>query len=169
MTTDYIIDASSIINLLNADALRTVCHLRKCRLWLTPMVVGECGPTHAAELLALQQEGLCNFVDEIDVPAELFLELLAEHELGDGETESIAVCRSNGFALCCDDRKARQLGGRILGEENVAGSLRLLRHCVEERLLECVEAFRLFNVMREQGGFLPDTSKDHFCAGIGGC
>jgi predicted nucleic acid-binding protein len=160
----YVIDSSSVINLFNAGALHLVGKLARCQLWLPPLVVGECGPTCAAMVLEVRDAGLFHFVNDDVVDADLFFRLLADHNLGDGETECIALSIVSGFDICCDDRKAREIARTTLGHERVIGSLRLLRWCVEDQLIPCDQAFLLFREMRRQGGFLPETQQAFFCA-----
>jgi predicted nucleic acid-binding protein len=99
------------------------------------------------------------------VPAPRVLELLAGHGLGEGETEAIAACEALGYMLCSDDKPARDLGVSLLGAPRVLGSIRLLRWCVEEKLVECTAAFSMFAVMKQSGGFLPKMEQSFFCAG----
>jgi predicted nucleic acid-binding protein len=163
MAINYAIDASSVINLNNAGALETVCRLTRCRFWLSPIVLGECQPSCAAALLALKEVGAIGFIDDAKVPTDLFLSLLADHDLGEGETESIAVSKALDFHLCCEDRKARKLAEEVLGPEAVIGSVKLLRWCVEEGLLPCDGAFNCFGEMKKAGGFLPEMAQRYFC------
>jgi len=123
---DLIVDASSIINLHNAQALELVTTLPNCVLWLSPLVVGECHPKCAAELLRLKRAGLLGFVDSDKIPADSFLELVQSHGLGDGETECLALCLTGSYIFCCDDSKARQTAIALFGGPRVVGSLRLL-------------------------------------------
>lgn len=166
---NVVIDASSIINLENAEVLDTVVQLQRCQLWLTPIVIGECQPTCAARLVALRENSEVQFVDEEQIPADLFLDLLAQHQLGDGETEAIATAKALEFGLCCDDLQARNLARELLGEARVIGSLRLLRWCVEESLFSCGTAFGYFGMMSEAGGFLPNTPNTFFCENLPNC
>jgi len=129
------------------------------------MVVSECQVGSAAAILALQAADAVGFLDDDIVPTDLFLDLLAEHDLGDGETECIAICRINGHGMCCDDRKARELARALLGQGRVIVTIRLLRWCVEEGLIDCQQAFALFRTMRAAGGFLPPTQQEFFCVG----
>ena len=169
LAVNYLIDASSVINLQNADAIDIVCRLRRCHFWLSPLVVGECEPTCAARLFKFQIDGALHFVDDSQIPTDLFLTLLAEHELGEGETESIAVCHALDYDFCSDDKQARLLGQKVLGSARVIGSMRLLRWCVEVGIVDCSEALRLFRAMHTAGGFLPQTNRSYFCAGQQTC
>ena len=159
---DLIIDASSIINLENAGALEIVARLENRNLCLSPLVIGECQPTCAAKLAELEQQHAVWFVDPEKVSAEVFLELLEDHELGEGETECLALALGHQFVFCCDDQKARQIGIGLIGADRVVGSLRLLKWCVEDGHLSVGEAFALYERMKAAGGFLPDLDQSWF-------
>jgi predicted nucleic acid-binding protein len=166
---NVIIDACSIINLSNANALDVTCRLARCRFWVCPGVIIECRAELAARLFALNAEGAIGFITDEEIPATRVLELLDQYGLGAGETESIAACEARNYALCSDDGPARRLAGRLLGPSCVTGSVRLLRWCVEEQLVQCEVAFRLFGIMLARGGFLPAMRQDFFCAGKPSC
>lgn len=145
------------------------CGLRRCRFWVSPGVVGECRAECAAELLALKAGGALSFIDDAEIPAARVLELLAQFGLDPGETESIAACESLGYSLCSDDGAARKLAAQLLGTFRVIGSLRILRWCVEERVVRCSAAFGVFGTMRDRGGFLPSMDQGFFCSGLPHC
>jgi predicted nucleic acid-binding protein len=160
---DLILDASSIINLDNGQALELVAHLQNHVLWVSPLVVGECQPTCAAELLRLELAGLFRFVGPDEISADLFLELLEVHGLGDGETECLALCLGGSHVLCCDDSKARQVAISLFGRARVVGSLRLLKWCVADSLAPPEAAFAMYQNMKSAGGFLPEIQLEWFC------
>jgi predicted nucleic acid-binding protein len=159
---DLIIDASSVINLHNAKALALVTGLNDRVVWLSPLVVGECEPTCAAEILRLQQEGRIKFVDPDDISAETFLDLLETYQLGEGETECLALCSVHPYILCCDDQRARHVATQLHGPERVVGSLRLLKWAVLEGLISADDAYSRHSAMKDAGGFLPDIELKWF-------
>jgi predicted nucleic acid-binding protein len=159
---DLITDASSIINLANAGALDIVTALPNRTICLSPLVVGECEPTCAAELLAHREQGTIRFVDPQAVSSELFLSLLDEHDLGEGETECLALLLNGGYIFCCDDGKARRVGIALTSEDQVVGSIRLLKWAVEAELCTCLQAFEYYQLMKDAGGFLPDVACQWF-------
>jgi predicted nucleic acid-binding protein len=159
---DLITDASSIINLSNAGALAVVTSLPDVTICVSPLVVGECEPTCAAELLAHQEQGTIHFVDPNDVSSERFLALLDEHELGEGETECLALFLDGDYVFCCDDGKARQVGTALTNEGEVVGSIRLLKWAVDAGLCTAEQAFEYYQRMKDAGGFLPDVSLEWF-------
>jgi predicted nucleic acid-binding protein len=166
---NVVIDSCSVINLHNVDALDIACRLTRCRFWVCPSVLAECRAESAARLLALNDSGLLSFINDREMPAARVLDLLAQHGLGDGETQAVAACEAFNFALCSDDGPARRLATQLLGADRVLGSLRVLRWCVQEELVKCRAAFQLFVSMRELGGFLPSTRHEFFCSGTPGC
>lgn len=161
---DIIIDASSIINLDNCGALPLVCRIQGRRIWISPIVIGECRLTCAASLLKLVQDGQFSLVDEARIPADTFLELLVRFDLGEGETECLTVCHIGDFAFCCDDARARRAGAELFGSHHVIGSLRLLRWAVKDGLLPPEEAFDAYTRMKRTGGFLPAITPEYFKA-----
>jgi predicted nucleic acid-binding protein len=159
---DIIIDASSVINLDNAGALELLAGLQARVFWISPLVVGECDPTCAAEIVRLRDMGRLHFVDPQNVSAELYLTLLEIYDLGEGETECLALCHGHQFLFCCDDQRARTIAGQLFGGDRVIGSLRLLRWAVIEGLASTELAFDLYEKMKSAGGFLPAVDKKWF-------
>lgn len=127
-------------------------------------MVGECEPTCAAELFALQERGAVRFVDPNEVSSERFLTLLDEHELGEGETECLALLLDGGYVFCCDDGKARRVAAVLTDESRVVGSLRLLKWAVKAELCTTEPAFAYYQVMKDAGGILPEILPDWFQA-----
>jgi predicted nucleic acid-binding protein len=159
---DIITDASSIINLDNAKALDLVAQLPNRTLWLSPLVISECEPTCAAEIFRLKDLERIQFVNPERVPADLFLQILADHELGEGETECLALCLQGPYVLCCDDHKARRIAIELIGANRVIGSLRLLRWLVVEKLASAEDVYHIYEAMRAAGGFLPSIDRSWF-------
>jgi predicted nucleic acid-binding protein len=159
----FVLDSSSVINLFNAGALSLLCQLEDHEFFVPPMVVGECHGECAGELVALRDEGCVTFIDDDVVDADQYLALLEAHRLGAGETECMAVAAADDYHICCDDRKAREAASALVGAARVIGSLRLLRWCVEKLVIDCGAAFHAFQVMRQRGGFLPETPQSFFC------
>ena len=161
----FLLDSSSIINLFNAGALALRCQLKGCDFFVPPMVVGECHGECAIKLIDLRDEGCLAFINDDAVDADQYLELLAAHRLGAGETECMAVAASDDFHVCCDDRRARAAAASLIGEDRVVGSLRILKWCVDRLVIECGAAYHAFETMKQRGGFLPDLPQSFFCEG----
>jgi len=158
-----LIDACAVINLYNCGKLAVVCALPDTKIWLSPIVVGECGLGCAAEIIELQAAGRIHYVADDEISPDRFLDLVAEHDIGDGELESIAVCEATDRLFCTDDSAARRLATNLLGAPKVMGSLRLLKLAVEATLLNCADAFAGYAEMRDSGGFLPQLEANFFC------
>lgn len=162
----YVIDACSLINLHNGEALALVLGLKRSSLQVGPIAMGETG--HEIEA-TLRASDAATFLGGSTLPAAVYLTLLGTYGLGEGETEAIAFAQYHGFALCSDDRKAREVGKKLLGEERVIGSLRLMRWCVEEDLCKCMRAYDTSVAMREHGGFVPALDQKFFCENVDRC
>jgi predicted nucleic acid-binding protein len=159
---------NDILEWLRGIMLKIACQLTKRQFIVTPLVIEECQLTLAAELLELRIAGAVAALEDKEIPGDLFIQLLADLGLGEGETECLVVCLTNGdIDVCCDDGKARQTGKSLLGAGRVVGSMRVLRWCVEEELIDCEAAYASFVKMREGGGFLPEMNHDFFCAACG--
>lgn len=131
-----------------------------------PIVVGESGSQIES---ALRASDASTFIDGTELSADDYLSLLSDHRLGEGETEALAIARQYGALLCSDDQKARKVGKKLLGEDRVIGSLRLMRWCVEEDICKCAQAFEASVAMRAHGGFIPELPQEFFCEAVPGC
>lgn len=160
-----LIDACAAINLYNCDRLADVCQLPDTEIEVSPIVLSECGVDCAGIILQLEAAGLLKFVPDAEISPDRFLELVAVHDIGDGELEAIAVCEVTGGSFCTDDGAARRLAADLLGAHRVMGSIRLLKFAVEASLLKCTDAFSGYLEMRQRGGFLPKLEDDFFCSG----
>jgi predicted nucleic acid-binding protein len=156
------LDACSIINLSNASALEIVLGMPERAFIVSPMVAGECHAECVVEVVRLTATCNITLAQEQDIDAALFLELLDNHELGQGETECIAICFAGHHSICCDDRKARAVATDLLGEERVMGSLRLLKWAVEAGRITSDAAYSAYRAMIDAGGFLPTLAPDWF-------
>jgi predicted nucleic acid-binding protein len=159
---ELIFDASALINLINGGALDAVLAIPKHQFFIGPVVYSECvdGGT-SGMLLALKNDKLTR-LDDSQISGGVFLNLLARHKLGDGETECLAFSIASGYGICSDDRKARQVAEASVGKEKIVGSLGLLREAVEFRLLTPASAYQKYLEMKAEGGFLPEISTQFF-------
>lgn len=156
-----ILDASTVINLLNGAALELVLRLDSHRFAIGPMVLRECG-LHEAQLQTFVAAGLLTVVNDDLVSANQFLVLLERYGLGDGETECLAVAALTGASMCCDDAAARRAATDLVGSHRLSGSLGLLREAVRQGRLSSDRAFAAYEQMRAKGGFLPEATKEFF-------
>jgi predicted nucleic acid-binding protein len=155
-----ILDSSALINWSNGRVLEPMLRLPGWTFAVCPQVIIECDG-QAEELKWASANGLAR-LDDDSVPASLFLELLNEFRLGLGETECLAFAIHEGYSICCDDRKAREVCRLKVGEQRVIGSLGLLRMCVEKRILTREDATTAYELMKSKGGFLPQLLTGYF-------
>ena len=159
----YVIDSSVVINLSNVDALSVLHALPDRKFWVTQAVVDECWPTCGDDLATEIATRRLSVVDDTHIDASNFLDLLDTHSLGRGETEAIVACDQLGFALCCDDKRARALGRKVLGACRVSGTIAILRWCINDTIVTAQTAYAMYQQMRKKGGFLPDVARTSFC------
>lgn len=105
--------------------------------------------------------GQIALIDDSEVSGSRFLEIVS-YSLGEGEAECIANCEHFGFVFATDDRRARQVGKSILGEDRIIGSLGLLRLAVEQHLITASTAVGHVEEMRATGGFVPSVTEEFF-------
>jgi hypothetical protein len=86
-----LLDASSAINLVNGQVLDIVLHLSSYKFYIGPQGLDECVNRHPEIEEAIGSAGIL-LADDSGVPANRFLELLEEFELGVGETECLTLC-----------------------------------------------------------------------------
>lgn len=158
-----VLDACSIINLVNASGLGACADLENCQLLVGPIVFGECNEEPAKILTEMIATGRISQLEDADIPLDLFLGLLDQHNLGEGETECITAAVHSELMVCSDDGRARRIAARYRGDSQIVGSARLLQWCVQQGTLVCTDASGKFVQMKHCGGFLPDLPNDFFC------
>lgn len=156
-----LLDASSFINLTHGQALPIITQLSSVTYHMGPLVEQECLP-YTDILEKLFQTQLFLRVNDDNIPASLFLQLLQQYALGDGETECLALCAANDFIVACDDKKARETTKFLYGKERVIGSIGLLRIAIQDKKMSPEEAFQAYELMRKFGGFLPELTAEYF-------
>jgi predicted nucleic acid-binding protein len=160
--SDVVLDSCSIINLHKGDALKVILSLSRHSFLVGAQVIEECGG-RCEVLNAAIQDGRVKILDDSNIPAHEFFDLLSQSGLGDGETECLMHARRNtALLICSDGRAARAVATYAIGASRVIGSIRLLRHCVEDGLLCEDEAFAHYRTMKQRGAFLPPFTKDEF-------
>jgi len=155
-----ILDACSLINLINGEVLEDVLELPEHRFAVGPQVLGECGGD--ATIIGAQFGARLTELSDEDLRATLFFDLLERYGLGPGETECLAFAIVNDGNVCSDDRKAREMAAEELGVERVLGTARLLRDTVAAGLLTPEQGERAYEKMRVSGGFLPILPPEYF-------
>jgi predicted nucleic acid-binding protein len=157
-------DTSVLVNCSNGSVLGIVVQLPNRTFIIPPAVVTEFS---LGDLTALQDAlaaGRATILNESDVPGALYLKLLDEWSLGEGESECIAYASHADVHFSSDDGLARRRAAELLGADRISGSLRLLKEAVEQSLLTKDDAFAAYERMRAAGGFLPAISREFFDA-----
>ncbi len=161
-----IIDASTLINLVNGEVLSRVFHLPMTRFLISGMVVEE-SKTIASVVKSAMAAGLLDVVDGDLISMSDFILAKKELCLGDGETECILAAGLISCHFACDDRAARKWAKDQLGSSRVMGSIGLLQMAVKAAVLTPDEAKASYAKMVKHGGYLPGLAPDHFGEFVG--
>lgn len=153
-STKIIIDACSLINLVNGDMLGIVLALPHHFYCLGSIVLSE------AESASSQVEdqiaaGKLECLKPSEISAQLYLQNLSQFELGQGETECITYALTGEYCVCTDDMKARNVIQQLIGKKRLTGTPALMIEAVKQRLLSPQEANDAYAIMIAAGGFLP--------------
>lgn len=161
---NHILDACSLINLINGGILDEVLEHAGVTFFVSPSVISECRGTDLVGKTVGQAiaSGQLQEVDDSMVPATLYLDFLEKHKLGNGETECLAVASIQGLALCSDDLKARKMAGQEIGSDRVTGSLGLVKGVVRRGQLSEESAMHAYGQMKISGAFLPNIPGHYF-------
>ena len=160
---NVVMDACSIINLHNGGVLRCICRIPDIHIQVGPIAGGECSEGCALAIASLHSDGDLEYLEGNDLEIDEFLAFVDGNKLGDGESECILLASlDEESSICCDDRRGRNKGIELIGEERVLGSLRLLKFAVHHNILNSTEAFEAYELMRDAGGFLPTIEIAYF-------
>lgn len=162
---NIILDSCSIVNLINGGCLDKILTLPGFKFYVGDILIeNELLNSFQKSLIltAIQKCLITNLND--DIPISIFSSYNQKFNLGIGETECIIRCKKNDFTICTDDKKARKCAKEELGQQNVIGSLHLLKLCVSHKLMSCEDAIASYEAMQNKGGFLPKKlDKKYFC------
>ena len=150
-----ILDASTLINLVNGEVLAEILSIPGAAFQMSAAVRTE------SKSIAEERLGL---VDDSLISVSAFREAKRLMQLGDGETECILAAASMGCAFGCDDQAARKRAKQRLGAGNLIGSIGLLRMTINAGLLSSEAAFASYGLMLARGGYLPQLAPSDFKA-----
>jgi predicted nucleic acid-binding protein len=159
-----IFDASALFNLVHGDVFDVILSVLDQPPCLGPQVKAECITIASALDQAVRAYRL-EMLDDTVLPASLFFQLLEKYELGAGETECLAFASVQPLLVCCDDRRARNMITRELGDGRVTGTLGLLIRAIQAGVLTPDRATAAYQLMRRRGAFLPDVPAGVFTQG----
>jgi predicted nucleic acid-binding protein len=156
-----VVDASTIINLVNSGCLQHVLAL-KLQIFLVSKIVRTESKSVAALVDVLIATQAIHLIDDSLISASEFAQAKVDWKLDDGETECIIAARKLNFIVATDDGLARRRVQLELGLDRLIGSIGLLRCAVDEKLIIGKDAFLAYKAMKAAGGFLPDISSNVF-------
>jgi len=156
-----VLDASTLINLANGDALAIVLSIPGAKFLVSSAVRSE-SKSIASAVDAAVAAGSLGLVDDSLISARAFRAARQELRLGAGETECILAAVGLGCAMACDDGAARSAAIRLLGQDQVIGSIGLLRMARAAGLLTAGQAFVAYELMQARGGYLPQLRPADF-------
>lgn len=150
-----IIDACGIVNLIRSGGAGTILNALSMEIWFEGLVEDEIIQDKIA-LDELVDAGLLHRFDGSGISATAVGEIAGEHDIGVGEAECITICVESGETLISDDKRARAVGQKLLGEDSVTGIIGLLCRCIDNGAINPSEASKLLENARTHGGFLPE-------------
>lgn len=156
-----VLDASTLINLDNGDALAQVLSIPDRSFRVSSEVLRE-SRTVAAAIKAAVEARQIALVDDSAIDADDYEAAIAAWQLGPGETECILAARSLGCSVACDDGAARKVIRREIGAGRLTGTVGLLRDAITAGLMTTEAAFESYQEMKRRGGFLPDLKLADF-------
>jgi predicted nucleic acid-binding protein len=159
-----IFDACALFNLVHGEVFEVIVGMLDPLPCFGPQVRSECRSIGSVLDLAFGASRI-ELLDDAVLPASLFFQLLERYELGAGETECLAFASVQPLLICSDDRRARNVTTRELGEGRVIGTLGLLIRATELSVLTPNAAIAAYELMRRRGGFLPDIPATTFSPG----
>lgn len=159
-----ILDACTIINLINGQALDKVAQMLSYTFYISDFLLEQelLSNSHKIFIEALLLQGKITLITS-DTALSEFTGLKSKYNLGDGETECIALCKKHNYSIATDDRKARINAVKELSEDRVVGSLYLLREAVRNNILTCEQGVTSYLLMKAEGGFLPKVDEKYLC------
>jgi predicted nucleic acid-binding protein len=154
---NYVFDACALINLANGGVLPIVLSIPANFYFIGAIVRDESGALEP-DIDDAVKAGALQILDASKIPAKVYLDLLAKHELGEGETECMTVATLADFIVVSDDHRARTVIREELGANRVTGSIGLLRRAIQHGLIDRKGAYDAYQLMRATGAFLPSWS-----------
>ena len=161
---DIILDACSIINLINGGLLQKVVTLASIQFHVGEILLEDeiLNEVQKIKVNTLVVEGNISVL-EASVSLSEFTRIKGRYNLGKGEVECIALCKRLQYSISSDDLKARNSAINELGKHAVKGTLFLIRELVRDGAISCEEAMTAYRSMIVKGAFLPTVDEHYFC------
>ncbi len=158
---DIILDASSLINLLNGEVLKAVAEVSGVNLFVQGLVIDECDIQEGLVRRAIEDGQMTELTGD-ELAGNAYINVLTRYGLGAGETECIAYGICLGMSVCSDDKAARNAAICELGNARVTGSIGLLSSAVGSGKITPTDAQSAYSCMVAEGGFLPSLPDEYF-------
>jgi predicted nucleic acid-binding protein len=159
-----LLDTSVTLNLLATGVSLAVLESLEVSCFLCSAVMAETlyvrsdDPTQLRESVSIDpwlQSGIVQTVSpDNPLGQELYVQFAAG--LDDGEAMSLAICRSRGYALATDDRKARRIAGQLaLPAVQLVSTSQIVRHWAGRTSASQDELRRLLAAIELSARFIP--------------
>ncbi|MES0177037.1 hypothetical protein NKJ86_00355 [Mesorhizobium sp. M0025] len=99
---------------------------------------------------------------ENEVDPEELQEFIRAENIGQGEAHSILACRDQEIRFICDDRRARKVAERVIGKDNVIGSIGILCSLLAAGILDIDATLSCLRDMVMRGAFLPSMDEEYW-------
>jgi predicted nucleic acid-binding protein len=156
-----VIDSCTLINLFNTGLATRLIDGLPYRLLVPAAVVSEIVEQRSI-LDSFLSSARVQMADDSLIGIAEFSELKLRFDLGDGETEAIAIARQLGSSAACDDKKAREAFVEIIGASRLMGSIGIIAKGVKLNIV--TEAEGLQGILRAKtlGAYFPAKVCDIF-------
>jgi predicted nucleic acid-binding protein len=159
-----LLDTSTTLNLLATRVSQAMLESLEVKCLVCSAVIAETlyirsdDPTQPVEAVSVNpwlQSGTVQTVTP-DSPSEEKLYVQFAADLDDGEAMSLAICRSRGYALATDDRKARRLAGQLtLPTIQLVSTSQIVHHWAGRAVPHQSELTRLLAAIELKARFIP--------------
>lgn len=147
-------DTCSWINLANCGLLETVLDFLRGPKAIVGAVQMEMNGSYRALFDILRADSRCDICQSVVDPDEL-QEFIRAENIGQGEAQSILACRDHGLFFVCDDRRARLVAERIIGQDKVIGTIGILCSLLAAGALDLADVLLGVRKIIDAGGFVP--------------
>jgi hypothetical protein len=154
-----LLDACLAITFGNADRLGLLTNLRRHRIAIPPVALGEVQKPPARDRLLRAVRAGQIAVETLDLDLASERDALADFDSrpafrGRGEAEVLAIARSRGYLVGSDERAVAAVVRQEFGAGRIAGTIDILVWAVREERLTSAEAELLLSQLDTGSGIL---------------
>lgn len=161
ISNNFYADTCSLINMFNGGIFPKLPYIFENPIIIVKSVKDEVGGEYEAVLdYTMAREGCvpCGVV----VSAIAVSNLVSLENLGAGEAHAILSCVATGGCLVCDDKHARNVAKRMLGECRVIGTIGLICALLAKAVYNVEHAIGAVDRMVRAGAFLPYPERSYW-------